>query len=82
MRCRQVGTRKEGAIPTAKIEIERERCKGCGYCVMNCPKHIIRISGVTNSSGYAVAEQTEEEKCTGCKLCAIICPDMAISVYR
>ena len=66
----------------AKIEVEKERCKGCGYCVMNCPKHILRIGSVTNSSGYAIAEQVEAERCTACKLCAVICPDMAISVYR
>ena len=46
------------------------------------PKHILRIGSVTNSSGYAIAEQVEAEKCTACKLCAVICPDMAISVYR
>lgn len=66
----------------AKIEIEAGRCKGCGLCVVNCPKKNIRLGKTTNQNGYFVAEQMDKSQCTGCALCAEICPDMAISVYR
>ncbi len=66
----------------AKIEVAKDRCKGCKLCVLNCPKNIIKIGSDVNTAGYFVAEQFNPEECTGCKLCAIMCPDMAISVYK
>jgi 2-oxoglutarate ferredoxin oxidoreductase subunit delta len=64
-----------------KIIIDVERCKGCGLCVMVCPKGGIAISRKSNKHGYFPAEKNESE-CTGCAVCAIICPDAAIEVYR
>jgi len=71
-----------------KIEIDRERCKGCGLCILVCPKHKIEISDLLNAKGYYPARSQEENvpddkrECTGCALCAITCPDVAIEVYR
>lgn len=66
----------------AKIEINKERCKGCLLCANFCPKKIIIASSVLNSKGYYPAEQTEPEKCIGCAVCARMCPDVAITVYK
>jgi 2-oxoglutarate ferredoxin oxidoreductase subunit delta len=66
----------------AKIEVATERCKGCGLCIMNCPKKIIQIGNNINSKGYFIAEQIDNQKCTGCALCAVVCPDVAITVYK
>jgi 2-oxoglutarate ferredoxin oxidoreductase subunit delta len=64
-----------------KIIINTERCKGCGLCVIVCPKGGIVISKQSNKSGYFPA-QANNTDCTGCAVCAIICPDAAIEVYR
>jgi 2-oxoglutarate ferredoxin oxidoreductase subunit delta len=64
-----------------KIIINTERCKGCGLCVIVCPKKGIIISEKTNKNGYFPA-QPKNTDCTGCAVCAIICPDCAIEVYR
>ncbi len=64
------------------IEIDRELCKGCSYCVEVCPKKIIIIDSVFNSSGYFPATVKSMEECTGCTLCATVCPEVAIKVYH
>ena len=35
-----------------KIIIDVERCKGCGLCVIVCPKNCIEISDKSNKKGY------------------------------
>jgi 2-oxoglutarate ferredoxin oxidoreductase subunit delta len=72
-----------------RIEINRERCKGCGLCITVCPKKKIEISPTLNTKGYYPAafleediDDTEKIECTGCSMCAIMCPDIAIEVYR
>lgn len=72
-----------------RIEIDRERCKGCGLCITVCPKKQIEISEELNTKGYYPASFKEEDvqdmeviECTGCAMCAVTCPDVAIEVYR
>ena len=63
-----------------KIFIDTEQCKGCGLCVVVCPKDSIVISEKSNKHGYFPARVTNCD-CTGCAMCAIICPDTVIEVF-
>jgi 2-oxoglutarate ferredoxin oxidoreductase subunit delta len=65
-----------------KILIDRERCKGCGYCLKACQKGLIVIEQQLNRQGYFPASFTEDLLCSGCSMCAWVCPDMAIEVWR
>ncbi len=65
-----------------KIEISRELCKGCKYCVLTCVKGVIEIDSEFNLSGYFPAKAAAMEKCNGCALCAQMCPEIAIKVWK
>ena len=65
----------------AKVSIDRERCKGCHFCIAVCPKKIMVVEKRYNQKGYPPVEITEIEECTGCALCAEMCPDVCIRVW-
>jgi 2-oxoglutarate ferredoxin oxidoreductase subunit delta len=63
-----------------KIEIDEQRCKGCGLCTVICPQKIIVLSDSINVFGYHPAAAPDQARCTGCAMCAEICPDVDIFV--
>ncbi|MBN1126501.1 MAG: 4Fe-4S binding protein [Sedimentisphaerales bacterium] len=66
----------------AKINLNMERCKGCGLCIGACPIDNLRMSEELNSKGYPFAEVIDKDKCTGCALCCRMCPDVAIEIEK
>jgi len=66
----------------AKIKINKDRCKGCYLCVVNCPNALIKVSDELNIKGVKSAYFSGSKKCTGCGMCALICPDCGIVVYK
>ena len=67
----------------SRIEIDQDRCKGCGLCVHVCPRKIIVLQqDKLNSRGFHPAGVVAMERCIGCAFCATICPDSCIEVWR
>jgi 2-oxoglutarate ferredoxin oxidoreductase subunit delta len=65
------------------VNINKERCKGCNLCVINCPSECLALNtSDTNSFGLHYAYLAEAEKCIACRNCAVMCPDAAIEVYK
>ena len=66
-----------------RIAIEDARCKGCGRCIVACPKDLIEFSDELNDRGYNyVIFKGTPEDCKGCTLCAVSCPDQGIEVWN
>ena len=78
------------AAPTAKKEkkirgivvVNRESCKGCGFCVEFCPTEALELEKGYNAKGYHPPLLATPEKCNGCDMCGLFCPDFAIFGYR
>jgi 2-oxoglutarate ferredoxin oxidoreductase subunit delta len=64
------------------IEVDVERCKGCGVCVVNCPTKAVALHREVNGKGYNYAWLEKPDECIGCANCAVVCPDSCITVYR
>lgn len=66
-----------------KLTFRTDLCKGCGLCVLACPKKLLRIShSVINAKGHHPAEITDESQCVGCASCAMMCPDCVIKIEK
>lgn len=65
-----------------RIEIDKNKCKGCMLCVSACPQRLIVGSKKLNKTGIYYVEFKGRDKCTGCAMCAVMCPDCCIEVYR
>lgn len=49
----------------SKIKINTVRCKGCGYCVNDCPRKALSFSGHINDKGYDTV-QVDDSLCVAC----------------
>jgi len=54
--------------------IDAAECKGCGRCVVACPKQVLAMSPEFNARGYHFAEY-KGEGCVGCCTCFYTCPE-------
>ena len=56
-----------------KVEVDAEKCIGCGECVDVCPVQAFELK-----DGKAVLVNAEE--CLGCECCIEFCEEWAITV--
>ncbi len=62
------------------VNVEKDRCKGCGLCISACPEHVLAMSEEINAKGYFTPFMEHPDDCTGCRFCFLVCPDTAIEV--
>ncbi len=62
-----------------KIEIDKERCSGCGICADFCPTSVLDLVEV---KGRTIARATHAENCWACNTCVGQCPQEAIHVIE
>jgi len=66
----------------ATIQIDRERCKGCGLCVSFCPLKALALDAQMNAKGCYPMRFLNPMECSGCMKCVLMCPDLAIRSIR
>ena len=69
---------KQDAPDVVELFLNRDRCKGCRYCVEICARKTLAIGVEMNAKGHLLPKLVEISECAACGLCAMICPDFAI----
>ncbi len=57
----------------ASIEIDAEKCSGCGFCLQVCPHRVLELR-----AGKAVV--ADRDACMECGACKTNCPRQAVRV--
>lgn len=63
-----------------RVEVLKDRCKQCRFCIEFCPKQVLEESTEFNRKGYHPVYAVRPNECVNCGLCELICPEFAISV--
>jgi len=58
------------------MKINKDRCKGCGLCLLVCPVNAIELD--SRNHKWDKVANINNNKCIGCKNCYLVCPDLAI----
>ena len=56
-------------------------CKGCGLCIVKCPKKCLDWSKEVGIYQTPAVKPSAEE-CIACGMCAMLCPDSAIRIDK
>ncbi len=56
------------------INIDREKCTGCGQCVDICPSGVFQMGDDDKTDPFNASE------CVGCMSCVESCPEQAIAI--
>lgn len=65
-----------------KVKVNPEECKGCGRCLLACPRMVLAMGKHLNEMGYTFVQPVKDE-CIGCGACFYHCPEPgAITVYE
>ena len=66
------------------VYLDKERCKGCRFCIEYCPQHLLYETDETNAKGYHLVGMIDDgnSQCTACDMCTMICPEFAIHVVN
>ena len=59
---------------TFRAAIAVEECKGCGRCVIACPRGVLAMGTKLNHMGFPTAEYSGSG-CIGCGNCFYTCPE-------
>ncbi len=66
--------------PQGTVNIIKDRCKSCEFCIEFCPQGILELSDEFNAKGYHPPRVAEQDGCIACRLCELICPEFALYV--
>ncbi len=70
----------EKYVKLGKVEINKDKCNGCGECTIICPGNALCIEG--SSEGQKASMMRDNPQCMSCNNCQAICRSGVIRVTR
>ncbi len=70
----------EQQIILGNVEIDKEKCNGCGMCASICPGKALYVEGIGKNKKAKM--EPVFPQCMGCNDCAAACPTGACHVTR
>jgi 2-oxoglutarate ferredoxin oxidoreductase subunit delta len=65
-----------------KVEIAKDKCKGCELCIHYCVFDHLEASDDLNKRGVPYAKKKSHTDCKGCGACFLVCPECCIELYE
>ena len=62
-----------------RVEVDLDKCTGCGTCVDICPLEVYEIVVI---DGKRKASPVNQIDCIGCRNCELACPEGAIEIIK
>ena len=62
------------------IIIDKDYCKGCGYCTQNCERGVYEMEIINAQERKGKVRKGKHVNCVGCGYCELGCPNQAIWV--
>lgn len=69
---------KDIKVAHGRVEVIKDRCKGCEFCMSYCSRGVLAMSQKFNRKGYHYPEVAFPQLCVNCHFCEVICPEFAI----
>ena len=69
-------------LPHVKIEIDYDKCVGCGTCVEECPVQMYTLEEKGKGIKKTKIVKNPETDCELCRMCEMLCPSQAIKVIE
>lgn len=62
--------------------LQKNRCQGCGLCVVACPNGVLELSDELNMRAAYIprVKEGKEQSCILCQRCEFACPAWAIYI--
>jgi len=65
-----------------EVKVLEKYCKGCGLCVVMCPKDKIFLKAKVNKQGINAADVRDNSECKACMQCVLVCPEACIEIKK
>ena len=70
----------EGEDSMPKVEVNWEKCTGCGTCVDVCPVGVFELQNIPEYPDTQKSKPVNADECIQCMACVTQCPEEAITV--
>lgn len=65
-----------------ELDVNKECCKACGYCIHFCKRDVLRLGEDTNAAGCRYVVVSQPERCIACGICTKVCGESVFTLKK